>query len=181
MAKKEILKVIKLHLKGGGASPAPPLGPALSQAGVQVMEFCRQFNGASKNRAEETIPTEIIIYKDKSFEFKLKTPITSDLIKKELGIEKGSSEPNRIKAGFLTREQIKRIAEIKLPDLNTTDIERAIKIIAGTCRQMGVEVEGFDYKVTHSSLVGKKKEAKLVSVGTSPENAIGSEASTRES
>jgi len=145
---KEIQTIIKVHLKGGQASPAPPLGPALSQAGVKIMEFCKQFNDATKDRKDETIPTEIIVYKDKSFSFKLKTPLTSELIKKELGIEKGSSEPNRIRVGRLTREQIRRIAEIKLPDLNTTDIEKAIKIIAGTCRQMGVEVEGFEFAVS---------------------------------
>jgi len=159
MAKKEIQKVIKVHLKGGQASPAPPVGPALSQAGVQVMEFCRQFNEATKSRADETIPTEIVVYKDRTFSFKLKTPLTSELIKKELMIEKGSSEPNRVRVGYLTREQIRKIALIKLPDLNTTDPEIAERIIAGTCRQMGVEVEGFDFKVKAPALKKKGRTA----------------------
>mgnify|MGYP001153412248 CR=1 FL=1 len=163
MAKKEILKVIKVHLKGGQASPAPPVGPALSQAGVQVMEFCRQFNDATKTRADETIPTEIIVYKDRSFSFKLKTPLTSELIKKELMIEKGSPEPNRVRVGYLTREQLRKITLIKLPDLNTTDLEKADRIIAGTCRQMGVEVEGFDFKVK-AGAQKKKKGGRLVAV-----------------
>lgn len=166
MAKKEILKIIKVHLKGGGATPAPPLGPALSQAGVQVMEFCRQFNDATKNRADETIPTEITVYKDKSFTFKLKTPLTSELIKKELGIEKGSSEPGSITVGRLTREQLSRIASIKLPDLNTTSLETAMRIIAGTCRQMGVEVEGFTFERKKLSKKTKAKAKEAVPVSS---------------
>ena len=105
MARKEIAKIIKVNLKGGAASPAPPLGPALSAAGVQVMDFVRTFNDATRPRAEELLPTEIFIYKDKSWEYKIKTPITSILVKKELGLEKGSAEPNRIRVSTLSREQ----------------------------------------------------------------------------
>jgi large subunit ribosomal protein L11 len=147
MARKEIAKIIKVNLKGGAASPAPPLGPALSAAGIQVMEFCRTFNDQTRARAEELLPTEIFIYKDKSWEYKIKTPITSILVKKELGLDKGSAEPNRIRVSELSREQLERIARIKLPDLNTNDIEMAMRIIAGTCRQMGVNVEGYYWEV----------------------------------
>ncbi len=165
MAKKEVAKIIKVHLKGGQATPAPPLGPALSQAGVQIMEFCRQFNDATKNRTDETIPTEITVYKDKTFSFKLKTPITSELIKKELGLEKGSAEPNRIRTGRLTRAQVERIAMIKLPDLNTTNLENAVKIVAGTCRQMGVEVDGFEFGAKEKAdREGRKEGSTTMSV-----------------
>lgn len=147
MARKEIGKIIKVHLKGGGASPAPPLGPALSAAGIQVMDFCRQFNDATRERAEETLPTEIIVYKDKSWEYRIKTPLTRDLVKKELGIDTASPEPNRVRVGELSREQLERIARIKLPDLNTNDLEMATRIIAGSCRQMGVNVEGYHWEI----------------------------------
>lgn len=147
MARKEIAKIIKVNLKGGAASPAPPLGPALSAAGVQVMDFVRTFNDATRPRADELLPTEIFIYKDKSWDYKIKTPITSILVKKELSLEKGSSEPNRVRVGQLSREQLERIARIKLPDLNTNDIEAAMRTIAGTCRQMGVNVEGYHWEV----------------------------------
>ncbi len=147
MARKEIDKIIKAHLKGGGASPAPPLGPALAAAGIQVMDFCRQFNDATRERAEETLPTEIIVYKDKSWEYRIKTPLTRDLVKKELGIETASPEPNRVRVGELSRQQLERIARIKMPDLNTSDLEMATRIIAGTCRQMGVNVEGYYWEI----------------------------------
>jgi len=147
MPRKEIAKIIKVHLKGGAASPAPPLGPSLSAAGVQVMEFCRAFNEATKDRAEETLPTEITVYKDKSWEYTIKTPITSDLVKKELGIEKGSAEPNRARVGQLSREALERVARIKLPDLNAKDLEAAMRTVAGTCRQMGVNVEGYEWEL----------------------------------
>jgi large subunit ribosomal protein L11 len=147
MARKEIAKIIKVHLKGGSASPAPPLGPALAAAGLQVMDFCRQFNEDTRQRAEETLPTEIIVYKDKSWEYRIKTPLTRDLVKKELGIETASPEPNRVRVGELSREQLERIARIKMPDLNTDDLEMATRIIAGTCRQMGVNVEGYYWEI----------------------------------
>jgi len=147
MARKEIGKIIKVHLKGGGASPAPPLGPALAAAGIQVMDFCRQFNDATRERAAETLPTEIIVYKDKSWEYRIKTPLTRDLVKKELGIDTASPEPNRVRVGELSREQLERIARIKLPDLNTDDLEMATRIIAGSCRQMGVNVEGYYWEI----------------------------------
>ena len=147
MARKDISKIIKVHLKGGGASPAPPLGPSLSAAGVQVMDFCRQFNEATKDRSEETLPTEIIVYKNKTFSFHIKTLLTSDLVKKELGLEKGSPEPNRVRVGDLSREQLEKVAKIKMVDLNTKDLEMATRIVAGTCRQMGVNVEGYTWEI----------------------------------
>ncbi|OGK10429.1 MAG: 50S ribosomal protein L11 [Candidatus Riflebacteria bacterium RBG_13_59_9] len=147
MARKEIAKIIKVHLKGGAASPAPPLGPSLSAAGIQVMEFCRTFNDATRERAGETLPTEIIVYKDKTWVYNIKTSLTSDLVKKELGLEKASAEPNRVRVGELSREALERVARIKLPDLNTKDLEAAMKIVAGTCRQMGVNVEGYYWEI----------------------------------
>lgn len=139
MAKKATA-FVKVQIKGGEARPAPPLGPALGQHGVQIMEFCKQFNGATSDRAGDIIPVVITIYDDKSFTFVLKTPPTAELIKKELGIPKGSGSPKEIKAGKITKEQLRKIAEIKLPDLNTKDVERAMLIVAGSARQMGVEL-----------------------------------------
>ncbi len=123
------------------------------------MEFCRTFNDQTRPRADELLPTEIFIYKDKSWEYKIKTPITSILVKKELGLEKGSSEPNRQRVGELSREQLERIARIKLPDLNTTDIEAAMRIIAGTCRQMGVNVEGYYWEVVKARRIAVEPAA----------------------
>ena len=137
---KQIIAMVKIQIPGGQARPAPPVGPALGQHGVQIMEFCKQFNATTSDRPGETIPVLITIYEDKSFTFILKTPPTAVLIKKELGIEKGSGEPKTKKAGKLTREQLRKIAEAKLPDLNTTDVEQAMKVVAGSARQMGVEV-----------------------------------------
>lgn len=139
MAKK-VSAYVKVQIKGGEARPAPPLGPALGQHGVQIMEFCKQFNGATSDRSGDVIPVVITIYEDKSFTFILKTPPTAELIKKEIGIEKGSGEPNTRKVGKITKEQLRRVAEIKLPDLNTNNVESAMRIVAGSARQMGVEL-----------------------------------------
>lgn len=140
MAKK-IMGQIKLQIPAGKANPAPPVGPALGQRGVNIMEFCKAFNAATQNMGDMVIPVIITVYEDRSFTFITKTPPVTNLIKKELNIEKGSSNPSRDKAGKLTREQLKKIAEIKLPDLNTKDIEQAMKIVAGSARSMGIEVE----------------------------------------
>lgn len=140
MAKK-IMGQIKLQIPAGKANPAPPVGPALGQRGVNIMEFCKAFNAATQNMGDMVIPVIITVYEDRSFTFITKTPPVTNLIKKELNIEKGSSNPNRDKVGKLTKEQLRKIAEIKLPDLNTKDIEQAMKIVAGSARSMGIEVE----------------------------------------
>ncbi len=140
MAKK-ITKIIKLQIPAGKATPAPPVGPVLAPQGINVGEFCKKFNDLTKEKAGFTIPVEIIIYEDRSYDLKLKQPPASELIKKAIGIEKGSGQPNKKKVGKLTKAQLKEIAKQKLPDLNTDDIEKAMKIIAGTAKQMGVEIE----------------------------------------
>jgi len=137
---KQVIGVIKIQIAGGEARPAPPVGPALGQYGVQIMDFCKQFNAATSSKAGELIPVVITIYDDKSFSFIMKTPPTAVLLKKELGIEKGSGEPHTNIVAKATKEQLRRVAEVKLPDLNTNDIEMAIRIVAGSARQMGIEV-----------------------------------------
>ena len=138
---KKIIKIVKLHISAGKATPAPPIGPSLAQHGVNIGIFCQQFNEASKNQAGFTLPVEVSIYEDRSFSFKIKTPLTSELIKKAIGIEKGSGVPNKQKVGKISREQLWEIAGKKMPDLNTNDIEQAIKIVEGTAKNMGVEVK----------------------------------------
>lgn len=138
---KEITAYVKLQLVAGKASPAPPVGPALGQHGVNMMEFCKSFNAKTADKGDLIIPVVISIYKDRSFTFVLKTPPAAVLIKRTLKLKKGSSVPNRDKVGKLTQEQLQEIAEIKLPDLNTNDIEMAKNIVAGTARSMGVEIE----------------------------------------
>ncbi len=140
MAKKEIAK-IKLQVPAGKANPSPPVGPALGQHGVNIMEFCKAFNARTQDQPGMIIPVEITVYADRSFDFITKTPPAPVLILKELGIAKGSGVPNRIKVGTLTWDQIKKIAEIKLPDLSTDDIEAAARTVAGTCMSMGVNVK----------------------------------------
>ena len=141
MAKK-VLTVIKLQIPGGQANPAPPVGPALGQHGVNIMEFCKAFNAATQGPNPGRItPVEISVFEDRSFTFITKTPPAAVLIKEALRIEKGSAEPNRNKVGRLSREQVRQIAETKLPDLNARDIDHAALIIAGTARSMGVEVD----------------------------------------
>jgi large subunit ribosomal protein L11 len=141
MAKK-VIGFIKLHVPGGQANPAPPVGPALGQHGVNIMEFCKQFNAKTSDRQGLTIPCEITVYADRSFTFITKTPPASVLIKKAINLPKGSGEPNREKVGTITRAQLAEIAESKMEDLNANDIDAAVEMIAGTARSMGVVVEG---------------------------------------
>ena len=141
MARK-VIGFIKLHVPGGRANPAPPVGPALGQHGVNIMEFCKQFNSKTQHEAGTIIPVEITVYADRSFTFITKTPPASVLLKKAAGLAKASGEPNREKVATVTRAQLKEIAETKMPDLNTVDIDAAIKMIAGTARSMGIEVAG---------------------------------------
>ncbi|MGQ9622565.1 MAG: 50S ribosomal protein L11 [Candidatus Caldatribacteriaceae bacterium] len=139
MAKK-VVAMVKLQIPGGMATPAPPVGPALGQHGVNIMEFCKAFNAQTEKDRGVLTPVEVTIYSDRSFTFVCKTPPASFLIRQALGIEKGSGEPNRVKVGKITRSKIREIAEKKMPDLNTADIEAAMRIIEGTARSMGVEV-----------------------------------------
>ena len=141
MAKK-VLTEIKLQAPGGQASPAPPVGPALGQHGVNIMEFVKAFNAQTAGDSGVTIPVVITVYEDRSFTFVVKTPPAAVLIRQTIGVEKGSGEPNRSKVGTITQDQIRQIAEKKLPDLNANDVDQASKIIAGTARSMGVEVVG---------------------------------------
>jgi large subunit ribosomal protein L11 len=145
MARK-VVGFVKLHVPGGQANPAPPVGPALGQHGVNIMEFCKQFNAKTQDKIGLTIPVEITIYADRSFTFITKTPPASVLIQKALGIPKGSGTPNRDKVGQITRKQLEEIAKTKMPDLNTSDLEAAIRMIAGTARSMGVVVQGVEIK-----------------------------------
>jgi large subunit ribosomal protein L11 len=138
--KKKVTGLIKLQIQAGAANPAPPVGPALGQHGVNIMEFCKAYNAATEAQRGTIIPVEITVYEDRSFDFKLKTPPASRLILKEAGLEKGSSTPQSVKVGSLTKDQVKKIAEVKMPDLNANDIEAAMLIIAGTARQMGITV-----------------------------------------
>lgn len=138
--KKEVIAEIKLQLPAGQASPAPPVGPALGQHGVNIMDFVNQFNQRTRDKAGYVIPVVIRVYKDRSFDFDLKTPPASDLLKKAAGIDRGSGEPNRVKVGKITTKQLREIAEMKLQDLNTQDLEAAMRIIAGTARSMGIEI-----------------------------------------
>jgi large subunit ribosomal protein L11 len=140
MAKK-VLTMIKLQIPGGQANPAPPVGPALGQHGVNIMEFCKAFNAQTQQENGRIIPVEITVFEDRSFTFITKTPPAAVLIKEALNLEKGSAEPNRDKVGRLRREQVRQIAETKMTDLNARDIEAAMEVIAGTARSMGVEVE----------------------------------------
>ena len=139
MAKK-VLTQIKLQAVGGQASPAPPVGPALGQHGINIMEFCKAFNAQTQDNAGTVIPVVITVYEDRSFTFVTKTPPAAVLIRQAIGIDKGSGEPNRTKVGTITNEQVRAIAEKKLPDLNAHDVNQAAKIIEGTARSMGVEV-----------------------------------------
>jgi large subunit ribosomal protein L11 len=139
MARK-VLTTIKLQVPGGAANPAPPVGPALGQHGVNIMEFCKAFNAQTQGEGGTIIPVEITVFEDRSFTFITKTPPAAVLIKQAAGIDKGSGEPNREKVGMISRDQVRQIAERKMPDLNAHDLDQAEKIIAGTARSMGVEV-----------------------------------------
>ncbi|MFT0744208.1 50S ribosomal protein L11 [Synechococcus sp. RC10B2] len=137
---KEVINVVKLNLPAGAATPAPPVGPALGQAGVNIMEFVKAFNERTASMKGSTLPVEITVYKDRTFTFIVKQPLASDLIKQAAGIPSGSANPLRNKVGRITRQQLREIAERKMPDLNANDIEAAMRIIAGTARSMGVEI-----------------------------------------
>jgi large subunit ribosomal protein L11 len=139
---KEISKVIKLQIRGGQANPSPPVGPALGAAGVNIMEFCKQFNARTQDKQGKVLPVAINVYKDKSFDFVVKTPPAAVQLLEAAKIKKGSGEPNRKKVGSVTWEQVRQIAEDKMPDLNCFTIESAMKMIAGTARSMGITIEG---------------------------------------
>jgi len=140
MAKK-VRAVIKLQIEAGKANPAPPVGPALGQHGVNIMGFCKEYNEKTASQAGTIVPVEITVFEDRSFTFITKTPPAAVLIKEALGLESGSGEPNRTKVGRLTQAQLRSIAETKMPDLNAREVEEAMKVIAGTARSMGVETD----------------------------------------
>jgi large subunit ribosomal protein L11 len=137
---KKVKAVVKLQIPAGQATPAPPVGPTLAQHGLNIKDFCDKFNEMTKNQQGFTVPVEITIFEDRTYTMKLKQPPAAELIRKAAGIEKGSGEPNKVKVGKITRAQLKEIAQRKLPDLNTTDIEKAMKIIEGQAKNMGIEI-----------------------------------------
>src|SRR6059058_3140619 len=141
-AKKKIAGLIKLQIQAGAATPAPPVGPALGQHGVNIMDFCKQYNAATESQRGNVIPVEITVYEDRSFDFITKTPPAPELIKKAAGVAKGSATPHTAKVGSITIAQVREIAQTKMPDLNATSMEAAEKIIAGTARSMGITVQG---------------------------------------
>jgi large subunit ribosomal protein L11 len=138
--KKKLAAVIKLQIQAGAATPAPPVGPALGQHGVNIMEFCKAYNAQTESQRGQVVPVEISVYEDRSFTFITKTPPAARLILAAAGVEKGSGEPHKTKVANLTREQVRTIAETKMPDLNANDVDQAMKIIEGTARSMGVDV-----------------------------------------
>lgn len=140
MAKK-VVGFIKLQIPAGGANPAPPVGPALGQKGVNIMEFCKQFNAKTQSQSGTIIPVVITVYSDKSFTFITKTPPAAVLLIEEAGLQKGSGEPNKNKVGKVSRDQVRKIAELKMPDLNAVDVEGAMQMVMGTARSMGIVVE----------------------------------------
>jgi len=140
--KKKLLKTFTLQLPAGQATPAPPVGPALGQHGVNIMEFCKAYNAATESQRGDIVPVEISVYEDRSFTFALKTPPAARLLLKAAGVEKGSGEPHRTKVASVTMDQVRQIAQTKIADLNANDIDQAAKIIAGTARSMGITVTG---------------------------------------
>ena len=140
--KKKIAALVKVQLNAGAATPAPPVGTALGPHGVNIMEFCKAYNAETEGQRGQVIPVEITVYEDRSFSFVTKTPPAAELIKKAAGLSKGSSTPHKDKVGRLTRDQVREIAEVKMPDLNANDVDQAAKIVEGTARSMGVTVEG---------------------------------------
>ena len=140
--KKKVAGLIKLQIQAGQANPAPPVGPALGQHGVNIMEFCKAYNAATESQRGNVIPVEITVYEDRSFEFKLKTPPAAKLLLKAAGVQKGSAEPHRNKVATVTMDQIREIAKTKQEDLNANDVDAAAKIIAGTARSMGITIAG---------------------------------------
>jgi large subunit ribosomal protein L11 len=140
--KRKLTAVIKLQIKAGVATPAPPVGPALGQHGVNIMEFCKQYNAATESQRGQVVPVEISVYEDRSFTFVTKTPPAAKLLLAAAGVEKGSGEPHKTKVATVTRDQVREIAQTKLPDLNANDLDHAERIIAGTARSMGINVSG---------------------------------------
>ena len=140
--KKKVSGLIKLQIQAGAANPAPPIGPALGQHGVNIMEFCKAYNAATESQRGNVVPVEFTVYEDRSFTFILKTPPAAELIKKAAGVKSGSATPHTVKVAKITKAQVEEIAKTKAPDLNANDIEAASKIIAGTARSMGITVEG---------------------------------------
>ena len=138
---KKVTSVVKLQIQAGAANPAPPVGPALGQAGVNIMEFCRAYNAATESQRGQIVPVEITVYEDRSFTFVTKTPPAAQLLLKAAGVEKGSGEPQKTKVGRVSMDQVREIAETKLEDLNAHDVEHAARIIAGTARSMGITVD----------------------------------------
>ncbi len=138
---KKIKAIVKLNITAGKATPAPPVGPALGQHGVALMEFCKEFNAKTAQMGDDIIPVVLTVFEDRSFKFITKTPITSELIKKALKLAKGSAVPNKDKIGTLTRAQAEEIAKVKMPDLNTNNVDQAVKVVEGTARSMGVKLE----------------------------------------
>jgi len=141
MAKKKIKAVVKLQIQAGKANPAPPIGPALAQHGINLMGFCKEYNAKTSHMVGNIVPAEITIYQDSSFTFELRTPPTPDLLRKAAGVPKGSSEPNSVKVGKITRQQLREIAEMKMKDLNANDVEAAEMMIRGTARSMGISIQ----------------------------------------
>lgn len=139
---KKVKALVKLNVPAGKATPAPPVGPALGQHGVPLMDFCKEFNARTAKMGDDIIPVVLTVYEDRSFTFITKTPITSELIKKAIKLQKGSGVPNKDKVGKITRKQMEEIAKIKMPDLNSKSMDQVVKILSGTARSMGVEVEG---------------------------------------
>lgn len=159
MADKKVTGFVKLQIPAGAANPAPPVGPALGAQGVNIMQFCQAFNAQTQDQSGTIIPVEITVYEDKSFTFVCKTPPAAVLIKEKLGISSGSGIPQLQFVGTLTEDQLREIAEIKLPDLNANDIEAAMEIVAGTARSMGVRIEGREMKKKY---VASKKVAAML-------------------
>ena len=138
--KKKVAQVLKLQIPAGQATPAPPIGPALGQAGVNIMEFCKQYNAATQQQSGTIVPVELTVYEDRSFTFVTKTPPAAVLLRQAAGVDQGSAEPNRTKVASVSRDQVRQIAETKLPDLNANDVDAAMKIVEGTARSMGITV-----------------------------------------
>ena len=138
---KKVKTIVKLQIPAGQATPAPPIGPSLAQHGINIAEFCQKFNEQTQNQKGWTLPVEIKVFEDRSYEFKIKQPLASELLKKAAGIEKGSGEPNKTKVGSITKAQLKEIAQRKMGDLNANDLENAMKIIEGTAKSMGITIK----------------------------------------
>jgi large subunit ribosomal protein L11 len=137
---KKIIKVLKLHIPAGKANPAPPLGPSLAEQGVNISEFCQKFNDLTKDKGSYTMPVRVVVYEDRSYDLKLQEPLTSELLKEIAGVDKGSGEPNRKKIAKITQDQLKKVAERKMKDLNTDNLDEAIKIVTGTAHSMGLDI-----------------------------------------